>query len=182
MNSCEKGKNYLLLIAALVVVFIFFGFIFRYQIITTATNAIVLNRLTGQKQIIKLDGEVVIVEEFGSKDGPKLTLIDVDSLRMKMECKIKWRNGRLYYIAELNLPESTYEKSSKYPHNAKINIDLLDKDGYLISTIPIELKACTQYPLEGATRKLQINDSVSFKRSEFEAISTWDITWIGINE
>lgn len=182
MNSCEKEKSYLLLIAALVVVFIFSGYIFRYQIITTATDAIVLNRLTGQKQIIKLDGEVVIVEEFGSKDGPKLTPIDIDSLSMNMECKIKWRNGRLYYIADLSLPDSTYEKSSKYPNNANINIDLLDKDGYLIATIPIGLNKFTRYPLEGTTRKLTVNDSISFKRSEFEAINIWDITWRGINK
>jgi len=182
MNSCEKEKNYLLLIAAIVVVLIFSGYILRYQIITTATNAIVLNRLTGQKQIIKLDGEVVIVEESGSKDGPELTPVDIDSLKMNMECKIKWRNGRLYYIAYLSLPESTYKKSSQYPNNANINIDLLDIDGYLISTIPVKLQNFTQYPLEGATRKLIINDSMSFKRSEFEAISTWDITWRGIDE
>lgn len=181
MNICEKEKNCFLLIAVIVVVLIFSGYIFRYQIITTATNTIVLNRLTGQKQIIKLNGEVVI-EEFGSKDGPKLTPIDIDSLSMNMECKIKWRNGRLYYIADLSLPDSTYEKSSKYPNNANINIDLLDKDGYLIATIPIELNKFTRYPLEGTTRKLTVNDSISFKRSEFEAISTWNILFRGIIE
>lgn len=151
-------------------------FIFRFETINAPTYTLIINKLTGDKEIVNSIGELILVDASGIYKGPKFKEINVESEKMKVECNIKWRDGKLYYFAQVLMQKNKYNEA-KNNIASSISICLQDEDNYLIKEIEIPLNRFVKTVGNENTAELSINSYTPIKLSDFKAIQNWDITW-----
>jgi len=151
-------------------------FVFRFETINAPTYTLIINKLTGDKEIVNSSGELILVDASGTYKGPKFKEINVESEKMKVECNIKWRDGKLYYFAQVLMQKNKYNEV-KNNISSNISICLQDEDNYLIKEIEIPLNRFAKAVGDGSTAELSINSYTPIKLSDFKAIENWDITW-----
>lgn len=153
-----------------------FCFVFRFETINAPTYTLIINKLTGDKEIINSNGELILVDASGTYKGPKFNEINVESEKMKVECSIKWRDGKLYYFAQVSMQKNIF-KEARNDIRSSISICLQDEDNYLIKKIEIPLNKFVEAVGDGSTAELSINSYTPIKLSDFKTIENWDITW-----
>jgi hypothetical protein len=153
-----------------------------YQLTAQEGNVYRLNNKTGALALIQ-EGQIVPLEEPTTLNTASLeevkewSDIPIESGNITLKLKTKWKQGRLYYI----FAATPYTKKLENAHNrlfSSFNINLNDKDNFLITDIPVKISSMIRVVDEyNKPSHILIQGSMPMNAYQYQNIATWDPTW-----
>lgn len=172
----DKKRLYLTICVCTLAVCATLSIIFRYEKISGTNYTMILNKWTGEKELITANGDLIQVNASGSFSGPELKSMDIEENKLTLTLSIKWRDGKIYYKTSVNMPKSTYDKS-KENINSRITLVLQDANGYPVKELPIGLNSFVTSIGSTDPVDLSFDSSQPMRLSDFKAIADWNISW-----
>ena len=164
---------------ALAAVLGFFGFLFRYDSLSTGPAAFVVDRWTGSTTIIAADGRSITVDPGRGVTAPILLPITMERHgNATLSLRLKWRSGKLYYDFAIDPLSDELTRVRSSNSLSWYTAHLADSDGFEVAQLPFGLSSMTRIvDAEGNAKSLQHVGSVEMSHDDFAAIGGWQVTW-----
>lgn len=153
-----------------------------------------LNKRSGEMSLIN-ENEIIPLETPQSKEMKQIldtTLedpidwgaIQIPGKNLNVKLITSWREGKLYYqfiVSPYASLEGIYNKKENEPSyglNYGFTMELVDKNGFVIKSIPISLWFMTKTVNNiGEPIQVSINSNIELSSSEYKAITSYTPIW-----
>jgi hypothetical protein len=170
----------------------------QYQIVTTPDGSLYrFNRRTGELSMIMEDKKVVRLQE-SVKSAPAATdenqplekpvswkESQLAGRNLKARLETVWRENKLCYRFSVypykSLEKVFAKKRQDYIYSIMkpgFNIELLDKNGFLVKEIKISLWSMAGVPGSGAEKELAVNSQIDCSKQSYRSIGAYNIKWL----
>lgn len=172
----EKINKTVISVIVILLLAVIACFACRYKVQALGNSALVVNNFTGTKELVSEKGELKTLDASGVYKGAEMKEITTSNPEMKLNCKTKWRDGKLYCEVKLDMESSKFEsyKSSF----GEIFITFLDEDGFEILNFEIPLGKFIHNVGSASGRwEGSYSTSMQMKLTDFRAIKKWNPAW-----